>query len=286
MAATLELDLLKVFVTAVERGGFSRAAVALHRTQSAVSMQIQRLEKTTGTALFARQGRTVRLTREGEALLGYARRILTLGDEALGAIAKSECVGAVRLGVLEDYATRVMPKILAKFWSAYPFVQVEVHTGLTSELLARLGVDYDLVLGMQPAGSGRGTVIHRDRPVWVVAAGYELHKREPLPLALYPEGCLFRRWATRALEDEGRQWRCAYISQSSAAILAAVRAGFAVSIFKRSTLPIDLSRLTPAQGFPKLPEIEIVLYGADNCSQAANRLAEVLVEHLRTNPRG
>jgi DNA-binding transcriptional LysR family regulator len=286
MTPTLELDLLKVFVTAVERGGFSRAAAALHRTQSAVSMQIQRLERTTGTRLFARNGRHVRLTREGEALLGYARRMLTLGEEALGAIASNECAGMVRLGVLEDYATRAMPKILAKFWAAYPLVQVDVRTGLTAELLERLGTDFDLVLGMQPAGSGRGTVIHRDRPVWVAAGAYDIHKRAPLPLALYPDGCLFRRWGTRALEDAGRTWRCAYVSPSSSALLAAVRAGLAVSIFRRSTLAADLRSLSPAHGFPKLPEIEIALYTTENCSRAANRLAGALVEHLRNNSAG
>jgi DNA-binding transcriptional LysR family regulator len=286
MTPSLELDLLKVFVTAVERGGFSRAAAALHRTQSAVSMQIQRLEKAIGTSLFARQGRNIKLTREGEALLGYARRMLALGEEALGAVSKNAFTGVVRIGVLEDYATRVMPKILAKFWEAYPQVQVEVRTGLTGELLERLGVDYDLVLGMQPAGSGRGTVIHRDRPVWIVGQGHEAHKRTPLPLALYPEGCLFRRWGTRALDDAGKQWHCAYVSQSYGALLAAVRAGFAVSIFKRSTLVADLRPLGRPQGFPALPEIEIAMFQAQDASGAASRLAEVLIEHLRRNPGG
>lgn len=273
-------------MTAVDRGGFSRAAAALHRTQSAVSMQIQRLEKATGTALFARHGRNIRLTREGEALLGYARRMLALGEEALGAVSKNAYAGVVRVGVLEDYATRVMPKILARFWDAYPDVQVEVRTGLTGELLERLGIDYDLVLGMQPAGTGRGTVIHRDRPVWVVGQGRDAHKRAPLPLALYPEGCLFRRWGTRALEDAGKPWHCAYVSQSYGALLAAVRAGFAVSIFKRSTLVPDLRPLGRTQGFSALPEIEIAMHQAQDCSRAASRLAEALIEHLRSKPGG
>lgn len=275
-----------MLVTIAERGGFSRAATALHRTQSAVSMQMQRLERAAGTALFARRGRTVRLTREGEALVGYARRMLTLGDEALGAISKSECAGTVRIGSLDDYATRVMPAILAKFWSAYPDVQVEVRTGLTTDLFERLGVDYDLVLGMQPAGSGRGTLIRRDRPVWAAAAKYDAHKKQPVPLALYPEGCLFRRWATRSLEDAGRPWRCAYVSQSYYALEAAVRAGLAVSVFKRSTLAPDLRRLSAAQGFPALPEIEIVMHRTRDASRAANQLAEALIEHLRSDATG
>jgi DNA-binding transcriptional LysR family regulator len=281
----LELELLKVFVTAVEHGGFSRAAAALHRTQSAVSMQIQRLEKAAGMPLFARQGRNIRLTREGQALLGHARRMLALDEEALGTVSRVSQGGVVRIGVLEDYATRLMPEVLAKYWTSHPQVQVEVRTGLTAELLERLGGDLDLVLGMQAAGSGRGTPIHRDRPTWVVGAKYEVHKRSPLPLALYPEGCLFRHWGTRALEAAGKRWHCAYASQSYGALLAAVRAGLAVSIFKRSTLVADVRRLSSAHGFPTLPEIEIALFQAPDCSRAASGLASTLIQHLRSEHR-
>jgi DNA-binding transcriptional LysR family regulator len=201
-------------------------------------------------------------------------------------VSKNAYAGVVRVGVLEDYATRVMPKILANFWEAYPQVQVEVRTGLTGELLECLGVDYDLVLGMQAAGAGRGTVIHRDRPVWVAGHGHGVEKRTPLPLALYPEGCLFRKWGTRALEDAGKHWRCAYVSQSYSALLAAVRAGFAVSMFKRSTLVADVRPLSRAQGFPTLPEIEIAMFQAQDSSRAASRLAEALIEYLRRKPGG
>jgi DNA-binding transcriptional LysR family regulator len=277
----LELDLLKVFVAAADHGGFSRAAKTLHRTQSAVSMQMKRLEDCVGTPLFARQGRSVRLTGEGEALMDYARRLLAMSDEALCHVSKRESAGTVRVGSLDDYATRVLPRMLIQFARANPNVRIHLRTGLSAEMLERLDVDYDLVLGMQPVGTGRGILLARDSPVWATATGSRAHKEDPLPLALYPEGCLFRRWATRALEDGGRAWQCTYVSPSYGALEAAVRSCLAVSVFKRSTLPGDFRRLGPAQGFPDLPEIEIALHRSKVPSRATNELADYLVERLK-----
>src|SRR5258708_4357937 len=121
----LELELLRVFVAAADRGGFSRAAKALHRTQSAVSMQMKRLEDCVGAPLFARHGRNVRLTNEGEALMGYARRLLAISDEALCHVSKRESAGTVRVGSLDDYATRVLPRMLIQFARANPNVRIE-----------------------------------------------------------------------------------------------------------------------------------------------------------------
>jgi len=278
----LELNLLRVLVAVAERGGFTHAARALHRTQSAVSMQMKRLEHAAGVPLFVRRGRVIRLNRDGEALIGYARRMLTLGDEALGALSKSDCVGTVRVGSSDDhYATRVLPRMLTQFLRAHRGVRVELRTGLTVELLERLGADYDLVLGMHSAGSSGGLVIRRDRPTWATAAASKAHQEDPLPLALYPDGCLFRRWATRALDNAGRAWQCAYVSPSYGALVAAVRAGLAVSVFKRSTLAPGLRSLGRKDGFPVLPEMEIALHRAQDASRAANELAKHLIECLR-----
>jgi DNA-binding transcriptional LysR family regulator len=280
----LELDLLKVLVTVAERGGFTHAARALHRTQSAVSMQMKRLEQAVGVPLFVRRGRVIQLNRDGEALMGYARRMLILGDEALGAVSKADCVGTVRIGSADDhYTTRVLPRMLTQFLRAHRDVRVELRTGLTVELLERLGADYDLVLGMHAAGSSRGFVIRRDRPTWATAATSKAHQEDPLPLALFPDGCLFRRWATRALDDAGRAWQCAYVSPSYGALVEAVRAGLAVSVFKRSTFAPGLRPLRKKDGFPALPEMEIALHRTQDASRAANELAEHLVGSFRRN---
>ena len=282
MAKALELDLLKVLVTVAERGGFTNAARALHRTQSAVSMQMKRLEHAVGVPLFVRRGRAIQPNRDGEALIGYARRMLALGDQAVGAISKTDCVGTVRVGSADDhYTTRVLPRVLTQFLRTHRDVRVELRTGLTVELLERLGADYDLVLGMHAAGSGRGFVIRRDRSTLATGATSKADREDPLPLALFPDGCLLRRWATRALDDAGRAWQCAYVSPSYGALVEAVRAGLAVSVFKRSTLAPGLRSLGKKDGFPVLPDMEISLHRAQDVSRAANELAEHLVRCLR-----
>jgi DNA-binding transcriptional LysR family regulator len=278
----LDPDLLKVFVIVAERGGFTRAAVALNRTQSAVSMQIKRLEEGVGAPLFQRDGRRVRLSSAGEALLGYARRMLALNEEAVGAVRQREVAGSVRFGCIDDYAARVLPAILAKFWTEHPGVLVELETGLTSHLLERIETDFDLVLGMQPAGLGRGRTICRDSAVWAASAEHDVHRLDPLPLALYREGCLFRRWATTALDGAGRRWRCAYVSPSLATVEAAVESGLAVSVFKRSTVSPRLRRLGARDGFPRLPDIEITL---NVPTRAVSRQSEALAEHLTRSLR-
>jgi DNA-binding transcriptional LysR family regulator len=280
----IETELLRVFVTVVETRGFTRAARALNRTQSAVSMQIKRLEERIGRRLFERNGRAVSLSRDGEALVSYARRILRINDEVLEAISRPEVEGVVRLGVIEDYATVVLPQILAHFAAEHARVYVELQTGLTVHLLERLGAPFDLVLGMQPAGrSGDGEAIRREAAMWVGSRVHAAHERSPLPLALYPNGCLFREWALSALDRAGRQWRITYMSPSLAAVEAAVAAGLAVTVVKAGTMPKNLRSLGPKDGLPRLPVAEIVLYRAPRrLSKAATLLGDYIRETLRT----
>jgi DNA-binding transcriptional LysR family regulator len=282
MPIALDSELLRAFVAVVDHRGFTRAARSLNRTQSAVSMQIKRLEAATAAPLFERGGRAVRLTRAGEALLGYARRILDLNDEALRLLDGARLAGTVRLGVIDDYASFVLPAILARFVERYPDVYVEVHTGLTDHLLEQLGDRLDLVLGMQPAGMGRGEVLRSDPPIWAAPKAHLVHERDPLPLALYPHGCLFRDWALAALDGIGRRWRLAYMSPSRAAVEAACVAGLAVTVVKASTLPDGLRRLDAEDGFPPLPAAEITLHRAPG---NPIRATEVLGDFVRAELR-
>ena len=276
-------DLLRAFVAVVDTGGFTRAASSLNRTQSAVSMQIKRLQTAIGRPLFDRRGRAVTLTRDGEALIGYARRILRLNDEALDAMVEQDVAGRVRLGAIDDYATVVLPPILARFAADHAKVDVELQTGLTAHLLERLGSRFDLVLGMQAAGQGApGERIRRDTPVWAGSRSHAVHKRAPLPLALYPRGCLFRDWALAALDRVGRTWRIAYMSPSLGAVEAAAAAGLAVTVVKSRTMPKTLRQLGPKDGLPKLPGVDIVLYRASGkLPKAATLLADYVRNVLR-----
>ena len=281
MPANIDTDLLRAFVTVADRRSFTRAARSLHRTQAAVSMQIKRLEQITRTRLFDRGARLVSLTTEGERLLGYARRIVALNDEALQAMAETRFAGTVRLGVIEDYAAGVLPAILARFLAGHPQLTIEVETGLTTRLLQQLGRPFDLILAMHAAGTTTGEVVRRERPIWAVARGREVHEQVPLPLALSPQGCVFREWALATLDHAGRAWRITYVSPSLGAISAAVAAGLAISVFKASTCPPSLRLLGPRDGLPALPEADIVLHRAAGASRAVRALGDHLVEALR-----
>ena len=274
----LDPDLLRAFVAVAEHRSFTRAAAMLNRTQSAVSMQIKRLEDRLGAELFNRTKANVELSAAGEGLLGYARQILTLNEEAVGRLAERKVEGVVRLGVMDDYGTCVVPALLASFLAGYPRIHVEMETGLTASMPARLGEAYDLVIAMHPEGRGDGEFLRREQAVWATSAAHAVEAQEPLPVALYPQGCLFRKWAIEALDAARRPWRMAFISHSIAAVEAVAAQGLAVTVVKTSTFPSKLRALSEHDGMPRLPAADICLHRAQNLSPAGSLLAE----HLRS----
>jgi len=279
MSAHLDLDLLRTFVAIVDAGGFTSAAQQVHRTQSAVSMQVRRLETALDQTLFQREGRGVQLTPEGEALLGYARRLLKLHDEALAVLSRPNLSGLVRLGTPDDYVGRFLPDILVRFARAFPRVQVEVHCEPSVNLRRRLAEDrLDLALITGTPGAETGEVLRREPTVWATAARHLAHEDDPLPLALFPSGCPFRDWALAGLQEGGRPYRIAYTSASLTGILAAVTAGLAVTVLSRSILPAEVRPLRPEEGFPPLPTASITLHRGHAVSAVAEGLAGYLRE--------
>ncbi len=274
----LDPDLLRAFVAVAEHRSFTRAAILLNRTQSAVSMQIKRLEDRLGAELFTRTKANVDLSAAGEALLGYARQILSLNDEAVGRLAERKIEGTVRLGVMDDYGTCVVPPLLSSFLAGYPRIHVEMETGLTASMPARLGEAYDLVIAMHPEGRGDGEFLRREPAVWAASASHAVEHQTPLPVALYPQGCLFRKWAMEALDAARRPWRLAFVSHSLAAVEAVAAQGLAVTVVKAGTFPPSLRVLTDQDGLPKLPAADICLHRATDLSPAGALLAD----HLRT----
>lgn len=275
----MELDLLKAFVSVAETSSFTKAALALNRTQSAVSMQIRRLEETAGTRLFDRSGRHVALTHDGEELLGYARRMLALHDEALASLRRDRIAGVVRLGAMEDYAACVLPGILGAFGSTHPRIRIELETGLTGGMVGHVGSRYDLVLALHPEGGNGGDFVRREIPVWA-AATRGVPTDDPVPLALYPPGCLFRTWAIEALEGARRRWRLAYVGSSHASVEATAAAGLGVTVVKAGTFPKTLCRLSEEDGMPALPGAEIRLHRTRSASRAVSALGDFLLERL------
>ncbi|MBR0951363.1 LysR family transcriptional regulator [Bradyrhizobium canariense] len=276
-APVLDPDLLKAFLAVAEHRSFTRAAHVLNRTQSAVSVQIRRLEERLGVRLFHRTRSGVTLSVAGHELLVYAKRLLDLNAEAVDALRAGKREAVVRLGVMDDYGTIVIPPLLAHFAKCHPEIRVEIETGLTATMPARLGDAYDLVIAMHPEGCGDGELLRPEQAVWAAAKSYPAQAQDTLPVALYPPGCLFRQWATEALDAAGRPWRLAFVSRTLAAVEAIAAEGLAITVVKAGTMPPRLRALSERDGLPPLPAADIRLHCARNLSHPAALLAD----HLR-----
>jgi DNA-binding transcriptional LysR family regulator len=283
LVPTVDPELLRAFVTVVDTGGFSAAAKRLLRGQSAVSLQVKRLEDRLGVRLLERGPRRVRLTGEGEAIIESARRILALNEELTARAREPELAGIVRLGAPEDFATTRLPAILAGFARAFPRVALEVTCELTLDLLDRFAAgELDLALiKREPAGPGDGVRVWREPLVWVGATHLAAVGDGPLPLVCSPRPCLHRRRATSALDSIGRKWRIAYSCGSLAGNHAALRAGLGVAVLPLDMVPGDLVILNEADnGLPDLPDTEMALIAAPHLPPPARRLREYLIRDL------
>ena len=274
----LSTDLIRTFVAAAESQNFTTAGATVGRTQSAVSMQMRRLEEGVGMPLFARSGRTMALTPAGGVLLGYARRILKLHDEAIAAISRPEMSGRIRLGAPDDLADHLLPGVLTRFSNTYPHIQVDVSCDPSSRLLDALdNGDLDLAVQLHGEVSKRGETIFYEQVVWVTSARHLAHEQNPLPIAVYDEDCIYREWAIRTLEAIGREYRIAYTSHSTFGILSAVKAGLAVAPVGISTLSKGLRILKPVDGFPGLPAAVVSLVKTPG---PQSRVVATLADHI------
>ncbi len=280
MGANLDSDLLRTFVAIADSGSFTAAAKAVSRTQSAVSMQIKRLEETIGSALFVRAGRSISLTADGESLLGYARRILRLQDQALARLAEPSMAGRVRIGAPDDYVTQFMPGILARFAGSHPNVQVGLHCEPSAVLNDQLDRgELDLAIVTTSPRYADSVAVRNEPVIWATSATHEVHQEIPLRLALFQPPCILREWALSALDDLQWPYRIAYVSPSQAGLFAAVQAGLAVTPLGSSWMPQGLRELGAADGFPQLPNLGITLErGQRHRAPAVDALADHIVE--------
>ncbi|MEJ8570071.1 LysR substrate-binding domain-containing protein [Microbaculum marinum] len=281
MRRNIDTDLLRTFIAVVDQDGFIRAGQALGRSQSAVSMQMRRLEEAVGSALFRRAGRKMQLTPAGETLLGYARRLVALHDEALDVVQDRQVSGSVSLAVMGDYATNVLPNVLATFIEQYPDIAVDVTTGFSYELIHHLGERFELVLSTQAEGARKGEVLRSEPTRWAFAADRELPGGEVLPLALLPPGNMFREWALQALDRAGRPWRIMFTSTSIATVEAAAEAGIALTVVKEGSARPGLRLIGRREGLPELPRSEIAIHRAPGrLSKAAQTLSDFISDAL------
>lgn len=252
-----ETDLLRTFVAVAETGGFTRAATLLNSTQSTISAQIRRLEDEAGRALFVRSTRSVQLTSAGEMLLGYARTILCLNEDARLRLSGARHVGRLRVGAAEDLADTWLPEVLRCFGRQYPAVGVELEIGIGTALFKMLETrELDLVVGGRCDGQTQGRRLWKEPLVWAFSAEAEVPK--VLPLAFFPEPCPYREAALRALARTPRRWHIACTSSSLAGVRAACMAGLAVTPLPKHAIKPGLRVLGKTDKLPILPEVEYV----------------------------
>jgi DNA-binding transcriptional LysR family regulator len=278
---TLDLDLVRAFVTVAGAGNFTRAAEMLSRQQSTISLQIQRLETSLGQKLIERNPRLVKLTAEGNAFLDYARRLLDLNDEVVARVNEPQMQGVVRLGTPEDFASRHLPDVLARFAHAYPAVALDVTCDLTLNLIERFRKGaFDLVLVKRERLSSAGGIrVWREPLVWV-RAGRDFWKMTgQLPLVVSPAPCVYRKRAINALDRARRPWRVAYTCGSLAGSLAAVRAGLGMTVLPKDMVPPDL-HIIDGKPLPDLKDTEIALLQKERLSAPAQRLKEHVIRCL------
>ena len=276
----LDLELLRSFVSVVEAGGFTRAGERVHRTQSTVSQQIKRLEDDIGQPLLIRNGKEVTPTEAGEKLLSYARRLLSLAEEARDVVARPAQDGAVRLGIPEDFAAYRLAKLLATFARAHPTLRLDIRADQSLNLKRDLDRgELDLALFKRAVGEKGGIAVWPERVHWVTSKTHP-HKVEAgsVPLIGFPAGCLYRARAIHALESAGRSWHMAYTSSSLAGIQAAVAAGMGLSILSEMAIQADHRVLTAKDGFKPIDRTEVALMASPDASPATLRLAERLAE--------
>lgn len=277
-APTLDLGLLRTLVAVADTGSVTAAARRLAYTQSTVSMQLGRLESLLDVSLHEREGRRIRFTAEGERLLGHARRLLTLNDEALADMRTRRITGELNLGIPEDYAP-LLTSVFTDFHQLYPDVGLQVACGTSADLVERVRADeLDMALVTRQRRSPGGEVIRREPLAWAVGLERQPALSDPLPLALYSPGAdLFREVAEDALAAAGRDWRVAYTSQSMAGLAPVVQAGLAIVVVTRSMLGPQLRALDETSGLPPLPAVELALHrAARRPTEPARRLAELI----------
>jgi DNA-binding transcriptional LysR family regulator len=282
MIPDLEIPLLRTFIAVNETGSITLAGRQVGRTQPAVTHQMHRLETALGKPLFEANRRHLTLTRDGEILLAYARKLLGLNDEIRDRFRAQDIAGHVRLGVPDLYAAFLLPVVLAGFARAYPQVEIEMRCSRSVQLSAALErEEIDIALMTRQPEFGSGIIVREEPLIWVAARDIQVETRPVLPLALLPAGSIYRQHALESLGRVGRAWTISAVSDSIAGLQAAVYAGLALSIFPLCALSHHVRRLGKAEGLPELPVLEIMLQRKPSgIAPAAEHLAGYIMREL------
>jgi len=276
MAVNLPTTLLRSFVAIVDTGSMLNAAEQVYVTQSALSLQIKRLEELVQRALFTREGRRLVLTPAGDVLLDYSRRMLSLHDEAIAAVSAGHFAGPVRVGMVQDFAETLLTGLLARFSELHPDSQIFARVAGTFELLTMLERgQLDIIIGYAAADDPAAITI---APMAWFGDG-TLANRSVVPLAVLETPCRFREAAIAALNAAGQPWRIAIETPNLSTLRAAVEAGLGLTCRTHLFLP-DAASLGET-ALPPLPKVACIIAKAADLGQATERLSELAVEVVR-----
>ena len=279
----LDPEALRALVCIADTASFSAAAQQLGRTQSAVSLQIKRLEDSLGQPLFERLPRGVALTPRGAQLMPYARRITALLEEAALALRVKPLVGPVRVGIPDEYSGTVLPRALSAFAERHPEVEVSVRCDHSEPQLQAMDADdIDLAVIYDWSYVGEGEVLCIDPTVWATSVTHQQHLRRPLPAAVFMRSDWCRDFAERSLDQQGLPWRVAFECDDAGAMRMAVQNGLAIAPISRSTMPPGCRELTAADGFPIIDSSRVLLRrNPRGTSEAIEGMAAMLREAFR-----
>lgn len=278
MIRNLDLTAMRSFVTVAETGGVTKAAAQLHLTQSAVSMQLKRLEEALGQPLILRSGRGVRLSPQGEQLLGYGRRMLALNDETWLRMTDAQFEGEVSFGVPSDIVYPHVPGVLKRFSTHFPRVKVQLVSSYTNHLKRMLAEGrIDMILTTEYGVETGGEALRTAPLIWVGGEGGRVWEERPLKLA-FETNCIFRGTAQHALSEAGIEWDMTVTSESTRTIEATVSADLAIHALLSETLSPYMKEIPHHGALPELPEFNINMYVAKG---ARRDMAEQLAEYVR-----
>lgn len=280
---TLDLEQLRTLVAIARQESFAGAAVQLGRTQSAITQQMQRLEEKIGHALFEKQGRQKRLTDHGQRLLGYARHMLAIHDEALGSLRQRHVQGLLRIGAPHDVSDTMLPLVLRETALNSPGMQIDIHVGRSPFLMESLKQGaLDMVISNRGDAAFEGFVLRSSPTVWLCGAQYAHEPGKPLPLVLADGPSIFRRLACDALDAAGMRWAPRHTCTSLVGILAALRAGLGITARGVEQLDPGLRVLGAGDGMPPLPDLVYQLYIR---SHVVNPVTRQVFERLKARMR-
>lgn len=277
MTSPLDLDQLQSFCAIADCGSFTEAARRVHKTQSAVSMQIKRLEERLGHDLLVRDGRGVSLTHYGDELYARARKMLRVNAEILDLFSDEDLQGSIRFGVPDDYAVRLLPVILSSFQKTHPKIVVDVRCQPSEELLEGMKRgNYDLIVFSQGTNEQYGELFRTEPMFWVASHGGTALEQDPLPIAggLH---CCWKDNAVEVLNRIGRDYRIAYTSSNAIAIASAVLTDLAVGFLPESALQPGMRVIQEDKHLPRLRDAQIALLRA---SHAYGGIYDALSSHI------